>query len=154
MTTENKITVGTIDTAKSIDPWRRGTGGMSRSALRLTPDGQVDVLQDDPGQSGTPEEYYHRRVLYSTIEHVQDGDNGDEPDADEVRDYLEGEEGQRLMRMVLDGWEIDWDGHNLVGKLTDEATAAWEELLNDIALLPRDGWQYWTWLCLRQANCF
>lgn len=142
MTTTEKITVGSVDTVQTTDPYRRDTGGLTTSAIWFDPATRtVKIVQDEPGASGTPSDIWHNIVLYQVIE---DPMAQGQPDADSLREYLEGEEGQRLLGIVADGHSVEWDGHNHVGKMSEAADEAWEELMTDMSLIERSQIESWS----------
>ena len=142
LTAVEKITVVSVDTVQTTDPYRRDTGGLTTSAIHFDPTNRrVWIVQDEPGCNGTPAAFYHNIELYQVIENpMWDG----QPDADSLREYLEGEEGQRLLGIVAAGHDVGWDGHNHVGKMTDAANEAWEELMTDMSLIERSQIESWS----------
>ena len=142
MTTTEKITVGSVDTVQTTDPYRRDMGGLTTSAIWFDPATRtVKIVQDEPGASGTPSDIWHNIVLYQVIE---DPMAQGQPDADSLREYLEGEEGQRLLGIIADGHSVEWDGHNHVGKMSAAADEAWEELMTDMSLIERSQIESWS----------
>lgn len=138
-----KITVVSVDTVQALDPYRRDTGGLTTSAIHFDPaNRRVWIVQDEPGCNGTPAAFYHNVELYQVID---DPMSMGQPDADSLREYLEGDEGQRLLGIVADGHEVVWDGHNHVGQMSTAAAEAWEELMTDISLSERS--QIVSWSC-------
>lgn len=141
MTTE-PITVEGIDTLRVTDPYRRNTGGLTTSAIQFDPaNRRVWIVQHEPGCNSTAMAFYHNVELYQVIENMVDA--GQPEDEDAMREYLEGEEGQRLLGIVADGHEVVWNGNNHVGRMTDEANDAWEELMADLSFLPRSAIESW-----------
>lgn len=69
--------------------------------------------------SGTPVEAWNGRTIEWEVEPSVDGD--------ELADFLESEECEKLLQRVHNGHRIEWDGHNNVGRLTGDAEAAKEE---------------------------
>lgn len=49
-------------------------------------------------------------------------------DLDELVEFLESEDTQETLRLIADGHEVEWDGSNHVGRLTDEAQSLLEQL--------------------------
>lgn len=136
------ISIVSVDTVQVTDPYRRDTGGLTTSAIRFDPaERKVWIVQDEPGASGTPASFYHNIELYQVID---DPMAQGQPDADSLREYLESEEGQRLLGIVADGHSVEWDGHNHVGKMSEAADEAWEELMTDMSLIERSQIESWS----------
>ena len=53
-------------------------------------------------------------------------------DTDDLRDYLESDEAQALLEAIIAGWESYHDGSNFVGRLTEGAQDAENELAREI----------------------
>jgi hypothetical protein len=129
------ITIKNIDTRPDLDVYRRDTNGETYTELTIYPDDHiVDVTQEGRSNSQSMAEF-HRLVLSSKI----DG----HPDEDVLREYLESDEGQELIERICAGHDQEWDGHNMVGTLTDDAQEAWDTLIAELNDMPATDWQFW-----------
>jgi hypothetical protein len=118
---EAAIEIVSIDTQPEHDPYN--TGRSTRSAIRFDPaERRVWIVQQD-GATGTPADEWHGRVLSQTF--------AGHPIESRVRDYLS-RDGLNLLRRVAAGHTIRWNGSDHVGHLSDDAEAAWDELLADL----------------------
>lgn len=117
----------------AVDPYRSDTNTPACIRLRVKPDERTaDLDTCSPGQGIPVAEYHGRHITldvssgYGTV------------DGPAVVDYLRGEEGQALLARMCDGHTTEWDGHNHVGRMTDDAQAARETLsdwLSDAPIL-------------------
>lgn len=96
--------------------------------LTLREDGRVIVSEDvRVGGDMTPIDVYHRRDLVWQIASARNGSCA--VDVEALRDDLaEGGVLSRLLDRVRAGHSIEWDGSNMVGRLTDDAEEAREEI--------------------------
>ena len=131
------VDIKTINCRVESDPYRRNTGGESRTELYIDPEErQASVLQYWPGQGGTSMDEYHHRKLSYCVDIT--------PDEDEVEEYLNSDEAQALLDRICDGHQVVWDGHNRVGELSDDAEAAVAELLAGLNELSASEWELWS----------
>jgi len=123
---ENSWTIKGIDTVCTIEPYKRQTRGITRAAIVIDPESrEIAVIQhEDSGSTPAPE--WHWLMRRWTIDAY--------PDADEVREYLEGE-ARPLLNTIYDGYKTHYDGSNLRGLWSDEAQAAADEIASDIEAL-------------------
>lgn len=130
-----KITIRNCDTRPDLDVYRRDTNGETYTELTIYPTERiVDVTQEGRSNSQSMAEY-HRLVLSSKIE--------GHPDEATLREYLESDEGQELMERVCAGHDREWDGHNMVGTLTDDAESAWDALIAELDDMAQTDWTFW-----------
>jgi hypothetical protein len=126
-----RIVVDALECRPEQDPYRRDSGHQTYADFRLNPSRRVCAILQSSGAPGCgiPSEEYHRFVLTHRI-------GGDEyegyPIESNVQQFLRGAEGQKLMRRVCDGHDRVFDGHNVVGTLTDDASAAWQTLCDTL----------------------
>ena len=116
---EKNITVKSIETKPERDPYHRMTGGLTRSEVWLDPQARVCAVYQARDTRSTTGRIYHGIELTAAARHC---------DADQLREALEGEAYQSLLRRVCDGHEIVWDGQNHRGNLSEDARDAWDEL--------------------------
>lgn len=90
--------------------------------LLITEDGEVYIAERNyVGGDGTCEREWHNRTLTVTLPDVLD--------LEALRKVLaDGGELSKLIDRVVDGHEVEWDGNNWVGSLTDDAQAALNEI--------------------------
>lgn len=116
---EKSIRVKSIETRPSADPYQAMTAGVTRSEFWLDPQARVCMVYQAQDTRSTTGRIYHGIELAATNRHC---------DADRLREALEGEAYQSLLRRVCDGHEVVWDGQNMRGKLTEDARDAWDAL--------------------------
>lgn len=118
--TMEQVTILSIDTVPEHDPYQNLPGVSSHTELRLDPrDRTAHVYQDYKTNSSLMTVYNGVELEFGIYGH---------PDEDEVREYLTTGHGQELLQAICNGHEVVWNGHNHVGRLTDEAAAAVEQL--------------------------
>ena len=66
------------------------------------------------------------------MRNLSTGLGGSVLDADEIKNYLQTPEAVKLYRRIMDGSEITWNGSNHVGNMNDDATAALDELSEEL----------------------
>ncbi len=82
-------------------------------------------------------------------------DYADRPDEDGARKYLESPDAQALLSRICDGHSIDWDGHNMIGSLSEDAKQAFLTLQDDLDHLEASDWCIWDmedWLNLAEFD--
>lgn len=116
MTTAN-ITIKTIETEPYLDAHHRDTSQPTYTQFLLdTEDGAVYITQEYD-DNATPSRQWHGIDLSCRIHGW--------PLEDMARQFVE--ENMDLLTRILVGADTVWDGSNHVGKLTDDARAAWAE---------------------------
>ena len=143
MTSENTMDVPALTWRDVIYP--DSNGGSETVVLVLDPrQWRVTIETRRRGATGCSGEEHHGIVLAADVR----ADDG-EVDGPALSDFLQSDDGQRLLAAVCAGWDTAWDGHNTVGVLDDDATAAWNELYEWMAHAPGvDGgvWDAGDWL--------
>jgi hypothetical protein len=130
------VTVYMVETRPELDPFKRDTGGETYTAVKVDPSDRTVYATQEWHDNATPmEEWLDRIVVF--LPAIR-------PDEDELRSLLESDEGQRLLDAICDGHSIEWDGNNMVGVLTDDASAALDELTGLIDALPETDWELWS----------
>lgn len=118
--TMEQVTILSIDTKPEHDPYQNLTGVSSHTELRLDPrDRTAHVYQDYKTNSSLMTVYNGVELEFAIYGH---------PDEDGVRDYLTTGHGQELLQAICNGHEVVWNGSNHVGRLTDDAAEAVEQL--------------------------
>lgn len=141
-----KVRVTYIDTISQPDPYRRDTGGRSTTSICIDPrDRTVRLYQSYPGDNSTLSDVWHGLVIDREIGYHDYWRNPDNqyPDASAAREYLESDGGQELLKRICDGHEINWDGHNMVGSVSDDVWEALETLMSRLNMLPQEP-PFWT----------
>jgi len=134
-TTATKINFVEADTQPQIDPYHRDTQGRTWSKIYIDLEtGRYGISQEYDDGATPADEWCGRTQATSLAGH---------PDAEYAKTYLTGE-GAALVQRVLDGAEIVWDGSNHVGRLDDDAQAAWDELVSELTTGEQDETAYWT----------
>lgn len=128
------VKITKVDTMPESDPYNNGSA--SRTTFWLDPQEREAIVSQDYKTNSTTFAIYHRCELELSI--------GDHPVAADVREYLESEDTQRLLDTICDGHSIEWNGHNNVGRLTDDAQLALDTLEQDLAdRWLGSGWAFW-----------
>lgn len=138
------ITLRTFDTKHEIDPYKASTGGLTKTACELDPENEtIDVFQRRSGD-GTTMAYYHGLIIGINLAGEFYGEANDDPDAEELRGLLIGDEGQALLQRIVDGFSAEWDGSNHIGRRNMDSNIALHELESAINLLSRTAAVAWT----------
>ena len=136
--------VGSLDLIKE-DPYR--TNEATNVHLYINPSNRSAGLETYSHGQGVSTDLWHGRHL--TVEVHTCGGPVDGPD---LVDWLRGDDGQTLLSRICDGHSIEWDGNNHVGRLTDDARGALDELereLSHVSALtePAGLWDAESWFC-------
>jgi hypothetical protein len=134
------IKIGDIDTIPYHDPYHRGQCVPTAIAMYIDPEHKYVTVGTVLDQGAIDAEIWHHRVIESFLS-THDDYGFSTPDAKPLREFLESETAQELLRQIADNYTVDWDGHNHVGSHTDESGVALEQLLAAIADLPHSTWQ-------------
>lgn len=135
-----EIKIGDIDVIAEPDLYRGGTA-LTDTDLWFSPEEKRVEVYQSMQSNGTTMRLYHRLELEMCISSTQY--NYETPDGDELRKFLESEEGQNLLVTVAAHHEEVWNGNNWVGELDDYGKAAWDELERAIDDLPRSSIHSW-----------
>lgn len=123
-------TISEIDVIPELDPWNANINASTQTAILLDPETRTLRVYQADGDNAVSESVWHGRSLTARVKNTTE---------QAARDYLTG---NPLIERVISGHSVDWDGRNMVGSLTDDAAAAWDELIAGFEDLP-DGWSYW-----------
>jgi len=123
-----------VDATPEVDPYHRDTGTHTWSKIWIDLETGRYGISQEYDDHATPVDEYTGRTQATRLE--------TRPAADRATAYLTGE-GAALVQRVLDGADIDWDGHNRVGRLDDDAQAAWDEIVAALGDM-EDDTVYWT----------
>lgn len=123
-------TISEIDVIPTLDPWNANTNTSTATALLIDPETRTLRVYQADGDNAVSESVWHGRSLTARVKNSTE---------QAVRQYLTD---NPLVERVISGHSVDWDGRNMVGSLTDDAAAAWDELIQGFEDLP-DGWSYW-----------
>jgi len=96
----------------------------SNWSLRIEFDPREDKVNiyDWHGNGQTMTSYLRQTLFLGSANHANFAD------LDELVEFLESEDTQETLRIIAAGHEIEWDGSNHVGRLTDEARGLLEQL--------------------------
>lgn len=113
-----KVTIGAIDTIPSVDPYQ--TDLPTYTELTMWPSELRAIVSQEMRSGGTPESEWHNRILTFRIE--------GHPQEDDIREYLEKDSIQKLLVRICNGHDVEWNGNNMVGTFTKDASVAHENL--------------------------
>ena len=107
-----------------------GSTPYRRVRLEITEDGRVNLSgRTYYGGDGTPVSEWHRRDLVYTVEPNADGET--------LRaDLAEGGRIAVLIDRIKAGRSVEWDGSNMVGRLTEDASDADVDLREPLDVYP------------------
>jgi hypothetical protein len=113
----------------AVDPYRSNPPQEARVQLRINPARRTAALEThSPGQA-IPIDQYHCRVLVAQVA-------AGPVDGPALVAWLREEAAQQLLVRICDGHEIEWDGSNMVGTLTADATEALTALEKELEDAP------------------
>jgi hypothetical protein len=125
--------------------WNKPTHGeVSHISIDLQSE-IVIVSQRTPNRQGEgiPFRQWHNIERTYGADGETGGDGQTHVDPDALREYIEGE-GGALIERILNGGSVEWDGNNNVGRLNDDAQEAETEFEQALTGLPRASWVDWT----------
>lgn len=135
------LTIVKIDTVPEYDPYVNLSGHSSYTEFWLDPRDRTCGVTQEYRTNSMPMDEWHKLVLtWRVFGH---------PHPDTMRQWIT-ESMHDLMRLC-DGFEDVWDGHNVVGRYTEEAQkviAEIEQKLGDDMILPNyyEFWEVGAWL--------
>lgn len=88
--------------------------------ISIDENGKVDADYSGEIGNGVPSKVWHNRTLRVPI--------NPELSAGEIENFLHDDATTRLLARIVDGHDVEWDGSNHVGSLTDDARDALESL--------------------------
>jgi hypothetical protein len=138
------VVVGHINTVPFHDPFHRDECVATRTQLLIFPeqDTPTVIVGQDMDQGATDSRIWHHRIIDLFIDSVNQDGWTETPNASALEEYLKGP-GQPLLQAIHEGYFTEWNGHNIVGHLTEQAGAALEELHNGIDNLPHTTYTLW-----------
>lgn len=130
---EKTITIKEIDVMPQQDPYHKSELCAMWTKLWFDPRSNEAGISQEYDDNAQPADEWAGLVLANSIQR---------PDEHAARWYLEGEDGQKLLTEIRDGYEADWSERQgcMMGRLTDAAQSAWERLLAEINELPECEW--------------
>ncbi|HPH94291.1 MAG TPA: pentapeptide repeat-containing protein [Anaerolineaceae bacterium] len=121
-------------TNPEADPYHTADVQPTYTLLKIYGDGDY-ALEQECDDNATPVREANGLVLTFDLEI--------RPDQAAARTYLESPEAVALVERIHAGHGKEWDGHNLVGTLTDDARTAITELLAGLNGLPENQMSLW-----------
>lgn len=113
--------IGKIDTTPDVDPYHANTGGQTKTALFIDPARRIVGLYQAEDSGAYSSDVWHSLVLEETLTGY--------PEASAARELLTDNPD---VIAIISGHAAEWDGSNMVGRLTDEACEAWTRLVKDL----------------------
>ncbi|NIV31899.1 MAG: hypothetical protein GWN58_21160 [Anaerolineae bacterium] len=130
-----EVTVVKVNTMPEIDPYHADIGQEAATAFWLDPQKRRCGILPDYDSGSMDAGDYHGRTYNIRLDQ--------RPDQDKAQEYLLSEKGQRWLQEICDGHSVEWNGHNMVGSLTEEAETILDILIQDLNGLPESEWQLW-----------
>lgn len=121
-----------IDTTPGVDPYHANTGGQTKTTLWIDPARRMVGIYQDFDDNATPSDVWHGLTLECRIDGY--------PDPDQARELLTDNPD---IDAVIEGHSTEWDGQNMVGRLTDAASLAMERLIADLTDLDPNNVELW-----------
>lgn len=125
-------TLTVCETKPQLDGYHRDTSGETWSKFWIDPETGRYGISQEMDDNAQPADEYHGLTVACRLE--------TRPDEDAAREYLQSPGALALVHRVIDGHSVTWDGHNNTGSLDDDASAALDEMLSDLAGLPDCDW--------------
>ncbi len=122
------------ETNPVLDPYHKAAGQASFTILSIFQNGDYQVDQEYDDGVAPVDEANGLTLTYALFER---------PDEKAARTYLESPEAVALVDRIHAGHGKEWDGHNQVGTLTNDAETAISELLAGINGLPENQMSLW-----------
>ena len=122
------------ETNPQADPYHSNAVQPTYTVLKIYEDGNYALIQDYD-DNASPIEEANGLVLTFDLEI--------RPDQAAARSFLESPEAVALVERIHAGHGKEWDGHNMVGTLTEDADVAITELLAGINSLPENQMSLW-----------
>lgn len=107
------------------------SGKLQRCIVRVNPSGKNLVADTESQPNCTTFRLYNGQEYEAAFD-LQDGYY---PTRDAVESYLATEEATSLLDRIFEGYSERWNGHASIGKLDDNASEAWEMLLDRLSSL-------------------
>lgn len=107
----------------------KGQHKPQRASITITEDGDVYAEVSGNVGGGTTPDKWHGRTIEISVPPLSNGAS--------VAAVLESAEGSVLLNLIHEGHSVEWDGHNNVGTLDEDAQAAiseLEDILSDVTL--------------------
>lgn len=113
--------IGKIDTTPDVDHYHASTGGQTKTTLFIDPDRRIVGLYQAEDSGTYSSDVWHGLMLEEKITGY--------PSASAACELLTDNPD---VIAIISGHATQWDGSNMYGSLTDEASAAWTRLVEDL----------------------
>lgn len=132
-----EINIDAYATVPSHDPYHEGQCEPTGITLSVDIQREFVGVGEEMDQGAVDADVWHQRTLIYSLDQCNEYDSRPcTPNADALDEYLHSDAAQALLRSVIDGYEIDWNGSNHVGRHTPGSESAINELLAAIGQLP------------------
>jgi hypothetical protein len=118
------VKIGNVDCRHELDPYHHDTKGLTLTTLNIYPESRKASVTQDYDTNSTSMGVWNGIDIEVRLRNTLDGGL--------VREFLESDDGQKLLDAICDGWSRDWNGSNYIGSLDDEATSALDELTDEL----------------------
>lgn len=123
MTATQTIAIKSINTKPELDPYHRDTQGITRTCIDFDPQERTIIVSQEMDSNSTPMDVWNNHRYQWIV--------AEWPSETDMRGWLE--DNMRRFERIVAGHSIKWDGNNNVGRLTEDAHAAYESITEEIA---------------------
>lgn len=130
-----------IDCEPEIDPYHVDTQTLCQTYITISPqDEKIWVTQEYDNNSTSMD-------IWNGIDISSRLGFGNVMDGKQIKNFLESDEAEKLLQRIFDGHEVNWNGSNLIGSLSDDASIAWDEILESMNEMTSnvEVWDVETW---------
>jgi hypothetical protein len=129
------VKISKIDTLPEIDPFHSDTQGFTLTCLNIDPRSRDCSVSQEYDNNSTSEPVWNGRVIQERLHGFLDGD--------QIKLFLESDEGQEILDKICDGHSVDWNGNNFVGHMDDDCEHNLESLVKELETYGHEG-EAWT----------
>lgn len=137
----DKMKIVKIDCEPEIDPYHISTGALCKTYITVSPqDEKIWISQEYDNNSTSMD-------IWNGIDISSELGFGNIMDGEQIKDFFESDGAKELFKRIFDGHEVNWNGSNHVGSLSDDASAAWDEIVETLNEMTSDMevWDVETW---------
>ena len=125
-------TIGVVHTLADADPYHADTNGLTSTVLKINPREKTVSIVQEFDDNSTPSDEWHGLTLCESLP-----SGLDEYDA---RSILTD---NSLVRRIIAGYKVEWDGSNMVGALDPNGQDAIANLVRRFDFCDLSDWSVW-----------